>query len=378
MRAVQHRHLLQLRALLVQLQDALRDKLRLLLRIRQRHERRPHPASGARGHEMFFKLMLIRRDHRIREFQHLGHRAVVRLDFVNFRARMPLRKFEDVPEIRAAPRVDALRVVAHDHDIVMPRSEHLDEVILQMVRVLIFVHEDELKLPLVVLRDGRIVFQKHHRLLQQVVEIQRVRLLLPRLIFLPHVGDVLREFEEVRIFFEQHIVELASRVELEAEHIREHSALWKTLLLRIESERRDHAVEHFLGVLAVHDAEARREARLVRMPPQDARAHAVKSAAPQPHQIARDQRTHALAHLARRLVCEREQQDVLGPYAVLHEIRHAVRERARFAAARARDHECRARRRGHGLELLRVQLRGEINPRAARLRSVECVVARHR
>ena len=84
----------------------------------------------------------------------------------------------------------------------MPRSEHLDEVILQMVRVLIFVHEDELKLPLVVLRDGRIVFQKHHRLLQQVVEIQRVRLLLPRLIFLPHVGDVLREFEEVRIFFE--------------------------------------------------------------------------------------------------------------------------------------------------------------------------------
>ena len=93
MRAVQHRHLLQLRALLVQLQDALRDKLRLLLRIRQRHERRPHPAAGARGHEMLFKLMLIRRDHRIREFQHLGHRAVVRLDFVNFRARMPLRKF---------------------------------------------------------------------------------------------------------------------------------------------------------------------------------------------------------------------------------------------------------------------------------------------
>ena len=202
MRAVQHRHLLQLRALLVQLQDALRDKLRLLLRIRQRHERRPHPAAGARGHEMLFKLMLIRRDHRIREFQHLGHRAVVRLDFVNFRARMPLRKFEDVPEIRAAPRVDALRVVAHDHDIVMPRSEHLDEVILQMVRVLIFVHEDELKLPLVVLRDRRIVFQKRHRLFQEVVKIQRVRLLLARLVFLPHVGDVLREFEEVRIFFE--------------------------------------------------------------------------------------------------------------------------------------------------------------------------------
>ena len=52
-------------------------------------------------------------------------------------------------EIRAAPRVDALRIVAHHHDIVVSRGQKIDELALESVRVLIFIHEDELETALI-------------------------------------------------------------------------------------------------------------------------------------------------------------------------------------------------------------------------------------
>ena len=182
----------------------------------------------------------------------------------------------------------------------------------------------------------------------------------------------------MRILFDEHVLELASGVELIAEHVGEHLAFRKTLLLRVNSERRDHAVEHVLRVLAVHDGEARREARLRRMPAQDAIADGVKRAAPQAREIRPGRSRHAVEHLARGLVRESEQQDVLRQDAVFEQVGDAIGERARLAAARAGDHQRRPRRRGDGGELLRIQLRGEIDPRAARRRAMECVLAGHR
>ena len=81
--------------------------------------------------------------------QNLRRAAVVRFDSVNPGFRIAFGELEDILEIRAAPRVDALRIVAHHHDIVVSRGQKIDELALEFVRVLIFIHEDELETALI-------------------------------------------------------------------------------------------------------------------------------------------------------------------------------------------------------------------------------------
>ena len=78
-------------------------------------------------------------------------------------------------EIRAAPGVDALRVVADDRDVVMPRGQQVNQVALELVRVLVFVHEDELEAALVMFAHVGVLLQQLEPEREQVVEIHRVR-----------------------------------------------------------------------------------------------------------------------------------------------------------------------------------------------------------
>ncbi len=107
----------------------------------------------------------------------------------------------------------------------------------------------------------RLALQQEQRLLEQVVEIQRVGRALLRLVLLLRLGDLLAELEEVRILLDEHLVDRAAGVDREAEDIGEHLALGKALVLRVDARAGDHGVEHVLLVLAVHDRKARREAR---------------------------------------------------------------------------------------------------------------------
>src|SRR5438445_5808087 len=66
----------------------------------------------------------------------------------------------DVLEVRAAPRIDRLRVVANRHHVAMIAGEQIDEVSLDFVRVLIFIYEDELKLSAIKFRYP-LVLLKH-------------------------------------------------------------------------------------------------------------------------------------------------------------------------------------------------------------------------
>ncbi len=131
-------------------------------------------------------------------------------------------------------------------------------------------------------------------------------------------GDLIFELEEVRILFHEHVSERAAGVERETEHVGEDFAFREAFVLRVVAEGADDVVEHVLGVLAIHDREARLEAGFARVPPQDARADAVKRAAPQPGEVVRDERGHAVEHLAGGLVGEGEEQDVPRGDPVFH------------------------------------------------------------
>ena len=103
-----------------------------------------------------------------------------------------------------------------------------------MVRVLILIHEDELKLPLVMLRDVRVLAKKRDRFLQQIVEIERVGLLLFLLLATASERELVAILEEMRILFREYIGEREPRVKLVAQHIGEDFALRRALLVRVE------------------------------------------------------------------------------------------------------------------------------------------------
>src|SRR6266536_4004469 len=96
---------------------------------------------------MFPELLNICSDRRVRHLQDFWHTAVIHFDLEHLRIRITLRKFENVLEVRAAPGVDRLRVVANYHEVAMVMREQVDKISLDFVRVLVFIDENELELP---------------------------------------------------------------------------------------------------------------------------------------------------------------------------------------------------------------------------------------
>ena len=107
--------------------------------------------------------------------------------------------------------------------------------------------------------------------------------------------------------------------------------------LRIQVEVLQHPGDQPLGVAVVVDREARRDAQVVVLAPQDAGARRVERE--DPHALGdapADQALDAVGHLARRLVRERDRQDRAGVHAELaDQVRDAVRQRARLPRAGA-------------------------------------------
>ena len=89
--------------------------------------------------------------------------------------------------------------------------------------------------------------------------------------------------------------------------------------------------------------------------PQDATADGMKRPAPQLRQVLPDQLRHAPHHLLGRLVGEREEQHALRRDALLQQISHAIRQRARLARPCARNDEQRPFARHHNGALLFVK-----------------------
>ena len=109
---------------------------------------------------MFPELLNVCGNRSVRYVQNFRHAAVIHFNFEHLRIRIPLRKFEDVLEVRAAPRIDRLRVVANHHHVAVVAGEQVHEVSLNFVRVLIFIYEDELKLSAIKFRYP-LVLLKH-------------------------------------------------------------------------------------------------------------------------------------------------------------------------------------------------------------------------
>ena len=236
-------------------------------------------------------------------------------------------------------------------------AEQVDQLALHLVRVLVFVHENELEPRLERLADLLVFAQQPQPQVEQVVEVHHAVGHFALGVGGVCLGDLVGERVKIRVAFLHHLAKRQAGVERHRQDVAHKIRLGEAHRLGVDAGIIDRRAHQRLGVVAVHDCERLRVADRLGVPSQHPVADRVKRAAPKPRRVAADQVLHTVHHLAGGLVGERQQQDAVDRDALLEQVCHAIGQRARLARARPGQHQRRSRRRGNGGELLGVQLR---------------------
>ena len=169
--AVEHRHFPVGHAALGQLADPFADPGGLVPLVPGGIELDLFARRRLRPKDLFLSSLVVG-DHLVGGVQDVGGGAVVLLQLDDLDVVKVLLKFQNVADVRPAPAVDGLVVVAHHAEVAGNVGQKADKLVLHVVRVLIFVHQDVLELPLVIFQYRRMVHKQLEGLGQQVVKVQ--------------------------------------------------------------------------------------------------------------------------------------------------------------------------------------------------------------
>ena len=121
-------------------------------------------------------------------------------------------------DIRAAPTVNRLVVIAHNAEIPALVSQQFHEHILRIVRILIFVHHDILEALAVHIQHGRMVNKQFQRFDEKVVKIQGIERFQARFVLdEDRVNLLTAEWSNhssglISLFFASEILAFSSRI----------------------------------------------------------------------------------------------------------------------------------------------------------------------
>ena len=346
-------------AVRVERRGELYDRLGLRASVPHVVETRLRRAAGAERTQRLLELVRHVLHHRVRHVENRGHAAVVALELQHLAVRPAAGELADVLELRAAPRVDALEVVAHHHDVAVLRGEDVRERGLEAVRVLVLVHEHVLEMLLEEVARLLAFAQETKTVHEEVVEVHRAEGVLLLRVGAAHLQNQLHVAERgLRLVAVHHALQALLAVRGVGDELQEELLLLEVLdVLHVVLDALSH---EFLLVVLVEDREAGADAKGRTPAAEELVADRVEGAAPDARH-AGDDALRAFEHLARGAVREREQQDALRRHALLHQIRHAVHERARLARAGGRQHEHRPVRRRRRRALLWIEYFRKIN-----------------
>ena len=301
--------------------------------------------------QRFILAVGVERDDLIRRVQNICRGAVILLQLDDLCIRKILLKIENVSDIRAAPAVDGLIVVADDAEVPALRCQQAHEHILRVVRILILIDMDIPNLALIGLQHRRMLRKKLKRFNDQIVEIQRVRAFQ---LFLIRLIDVVNELAS--------IVSLALRKPV----LRAEQLVFRIGNFALDLSGRQKLVvdvqlfQNFLQrahlVVVVVDREGARVAQFFDVAAQNFRAAGVERRNPDVLRPRARQFFNALPHLLRRLVGEGDRHNRPRRHTVLQQVRHAIRQRAGLARSRARKHQKRPFKRFRREPLFSVQV----------------------
>ena len=196
-----------------------------------------------------------------------------------------------------------------------------------------------------------LLHQEAARLADEVVEVDRAGRGELRLVLLEDAAD---RVVHVADACAAHRLGLAPLLLLFLDRVEQ---LPRRVALLVEVELLHRARHERSLVLRVVDDEVRRDAHGRAVSPQEPRARRVERADPELlRELFPEQTREPRAHLARRLVRERDREDAVRRDARLgHEVRDAIGDDARLSAARAREDEERPVDVRDGFRLRRIQ-----------------------
>ena len=119
--------------------------------------------------------MLVVANNGIGRIQDIARRSIVFLELHRLAIRIIALEFQDVADVGAAPAVNGLVVVAHHHDVLVFRRQKLRYLVLRLIRILVFVHQQIAKTVLIGVQHIGVVFQEQVRVQKQIIEIEGVR-----------------------------------------------------------------------------------------------------------------------------------------------------------------------------------------------------------
>ena len=316
---------------------------------------RAHGISLAEVGEEPLRLALgVLLDQLVRGAQDRVRRAVVLLERDDLRPGEVLLELEDVADVRGPEAVDRLILVPDGADVPVLAAQELQESVLRVVRVLVLVDEDVAERLAPALERLGEALEDLHGEHEHVVEVDGVRGVEAALVQLVGLRDrLIPEGRDPRrvLLGRDELVLRAGDLRVDAS---------RREPLRILPELLEARLDESHLVLVVVDREAGRVAQPLRLAAQHPAAGRVEGEDPDRARRLAEHALEPLAHLPRRLVRERDREDLVRLHpARADEVGDAVRENARLPGARSGDDEERPFGREDGLSLGLVEV-GEV------------------
>ena len=285
----------------------------------------PHhrlPGAGLRPQVLRLPLDVVL-DQRVGDRQDVLRRSVVLLHQEDGGVRVVPLEIQDVLDRGASPGVDALVGIADDTDVAVLLREHVHELVLRSVRVLVLVDQDVPEPLLVVLEHLRVIAEEPDGFADQVVEVQGAGIALPALVLriepsdglLVQVGGEVGELRRA----EHAVLRLPDRGRDRLRRV----------ALRVDVHVARDAGDQPFRVAVVVDREVRRNPQVGVLLPEDPGAGGVEREDPHtPRDRAAQEVSDPLRHLPRGLVGERDREDLpRGDPALPDQVGDPMRER---------------------------------------------------
>ena len=269
-----------------------------------------HVAAAVVGPQRLALAAPVVLDDRVCRVQDVLGGAVVLLQADGPGLGVLLLEVQDVLDVGPPEPVDGLVVVTHHAEVLVPPRQEAGQQILQVVGVLIFVHQHVAELVLVVVQHLRLPLEQRHRVVDDVVKVQCVggaELLLIGfvdfgVVLHPPVVGRLRPLGEVLDGLVL-VLGVADGRQDAPGRIR---LFVQVLLLQ-------HVLDDPLGVVGVVDGEVLVKAQPVDVPPQDPHAGGVEGGGPDVVGVRPQPGGQPVFQFPRRLVGEGDGDDLPGP-----------------------------------------------------------------
>ena len=278
-------------------------------------------------------------------------RTVVALEPDHPRAGKVFFEAEDVVDVRPAPAVDRLVVVADAADVAAALRQETQPQVLDGVGVLVLVDQNVAEAALKAGEHVGVLAEKPQRFEQQIAEIDRVQRFQPRLI-----GGVERRAApggECRRFRWGNVLRIDAAVLPAVDGARQRPG---RPALVVEVLRLQNLLQEPQLIVRIEDGEVRPKADEFGVHAQDFHADRMERAEPGHALMGAGEDADPLAHLARRLVGEGDGQDLVRPRPSRgDQMGDPGRQHPRLADAGAGKHEHRPVERLDRCELLGVE-----------------------